>query len=160
MNTMKKFLFLTVISVFGLLLSCKSSVDTTTEYPDSNTTVSTETTEMEEPAEEMEETPTMENDEGMEYDDKMNTDSNIETDDEMAMDETMSADYSEMYDYLEMSDDQIDQFNTAMEDFKTAVDNDPNGEMKGTMDDRKDAILEDILTPEQMAKYAEWKKNN
>lgn len=161
--TMKKALLL--MAVVGFLMSCKSSIDAKTTYPDENVTVSTETDTESETAENtmdsMDDTETAKAEESMDMEESADSmESTADTEMAVAMDSTMEEDYSEMYEGLEMSDDQIQEFETGMENLKEAMASDPNGEMRGSLEDQKQQLLANILTGEQLQKYTAWKKDN
>lgn len=71
-----------------------------------------------------------------------------------------SPDYGDMFTELEMTDDQIDSFRSAMEDFKNKQQNTPNGEMLGSMESERTRQLETILSEDQFSKYQKWEADN
>lgn len=72
----------------------------------------------------------------------------------------MVTDNSQMYTELKMTDDQIQSFEKAMEEFTSRKNNTANGEMMGTEADEEDRQLETILLPEQYPAYQTWKIDN
>ncbi|HEA21075.1 hypothetical protein LCGC14_0972980 [marine sediment metagenome] len=69
-------------------------------------------------------------------------------------------DNSDMYTELEMTGAQVQNFESSLEEFQTRQKSMANGEMLGTVDDEKDRLLKEILSPEQYTSYQTWKKDN
>lgn len=66
----------------------------------------------------------------------------------------------QMYTELQMTEDQIQEFENAIQDFKTQRQNTASGEMMGTVSDERDRQLEKILSTEQYSAYQTWKDDN
>ncbi len=73
---------------------------------------------------------------------------------------TEKTDNTQMYRALQMTNDQIQSFENAMEDFTTRQQNTANGEMMGTITDEKERQLQNILSEGQYSTYETWKKDN
>ncbi len=86
--------------------------------------------------------------------------SNVNINDATKTPVTEKTDNTQMYRALQMTDDQIQSFENAMEDFTTRRQNTANGEMMGTVTDEKERQLETILSEEQFSTYESWKKDN
>ncbi len=69
-------------------------------------------------------------------------------------------DFDAMYTHLEMTDEQIDQFTSAMQQYSNEMNSNSAGGEEGGIMEEQDRILEDILSEEQLAKYEDWKQNN
>lgn len=67
---------------------------------------------------------------------------------------------SQMYEQLKMTDEQVKNFENSVENFEMRQKNMANGEMLGTVDNEKERILEEILSPGQFSSYQIWKKDN
>ena len=67
---------------------------------------------------------------------------------------------ADMYTYLGMTSEQISRLETEIERFKKQMVNDPNGEMRGTVDSERERQLKEILTAEQLDKYYKWQVEN
>ncbi len=86
--------------------------------------------------------------------------SNVNINDATTTPVTKNTDNSQMYKELQMTNDQIQSFENAMEDFTTRRQNTASGEIMGTLSDEKDRQLGKVLSEEQYATYETWKKNN
>ncbi len=95
-----------------------------------------------------------ENTEEMQYNGSTGANTNSR---EMDMSAAPDTDYDAMFSYLEMTDDQIQQFNSAMETYRN---NSGGNSMDDSIDEKQDDVLSVILTPKQQELYATWKRDN
>lgn len=72
---------------------------------------------------------------------------------------TGKEDYSKMYAQLKMTDDQIRQYENAIEEFERIQRKTPNGQMMGTVAGERQKQLKEILTSDQYRLYEQWKKD-
>ncbi len=69
-------------------------------------------------------------------------------------------DYEHMFTYLEMTDDQIQQFNSAMETYSNNTNSGANSGMDDSIEEKQDDVLSVILTSNQQELYETWKRDN
>ncbi len=100
----------------------------------------------------------MENPQVEDYNGTTGANSNIQ--DEPMVSGENTQDFEAMYSALEMTDEQVDEFKAAMEQYSNEMNTDASGNEEGDIMEARDGILENILSQEQMVKYEEWKQDN
>lgn len=76
------------------------------------------------------------------------------------MNAASDTDYESMFSFLEMTDDQIQQFTSAMEAYSKDANMDASNRMDNTIEEKQDDVLSVILSQVQMEKYEAWKRDN
>jgi len=71
-----------------------------------------------------------------------------------------TTDENKMFKALNMTEEQINNFNSAMERFKKRQANMASGEMLGSIESERNRQMESILSKEQFSRYQQWNSDN
>ncbi|MDO6820894.1 hypothetical protein [Zobellia sp. 1_MG-2023] len=67
---------------------------------------------------------------------------------------------SQLFSHLDMTEEQINSYKSAIENFESQKRNMPNGEMLGSFESERSRQMKNILSDEQFIRYEKWVAEN